>query len=453
MKRLILAVMAITLMAAPMANAQKVNKAAIVAKLDKADADSKDAKKGSKAATWLTRGNAYYEAVNAPINGLFVGMEEAMLALTLGKADAQNAGVQLNGKTVNEHVYPWVKVYTADGKVVTWIVTQAVKEGDLAAEAVASFKKAMELDAKQAPKVADGLAKVENYYNTMGNVCLDAGLAEKAAQNYMAAYNTQQTPGYKGDVKNDYLYYAGYLYVVDGSTNPASFAKGAEVLSKALEAGYTDADGFIYYYLFHAYYGQKDSSVRVANMERAKQVLMEGMAKFPANTRIIEGLITIYTDPENPVGDPQELVAMVDGALAKDPQNKDLWNGRAIMFNSMKNYDEAINSFTKVVELDPKDAQAAFNLGLLHIYKGDALNEEISKRDYKSNAEWKADQDKVIASYKAAVPVLEAAYELNPNSLPTVETLKVLTFRLRDEEGMMPKYEKYNKALEALKAN
>jgi hypothetical protein len=26
-----------------------------------------------------------------------------------------------------------------------------------------------------------------------------------------------------------------------------------------------------------------------------------------------------------------------------------------------------------------------------------------------------------------------------------------LTFRLRDEEGMMPKYEKYNKALEALK--
>ena len=106
MKRLILAVMAITLMAAPMANAQKVNKAAIVAKLDKADADSKDAKKGSKAATWLARGNAYYEAVNAPINGLFVGMEEAMLALTLGKADTQNAGVQLNGKTVNEHVYP-----------------------------------------------------------------------------------------------------------------------------------------------------------------------------------------------------------------------------------------------------------------------------------------------------------------------------------------------------------
>jgi tetratricopeptide (TPR) repeat protein len=179
---------------------------------------------------------------------------------------------------------------------------------------------------------------------------------------------------------------------------------------------------------------------------------MEGMAKFPANSRIIEGLISLYTDPENPVGDPKELQEMVDGALAKDPNNKDLWNGRAIMFNSMKNYDEAIASFTKVVELDPKDYQAAFNLGLLHIYKGDALGEEISKRDYKSNADWKADQEKVIASYKAAVPALEKAYELNPNNLATVETLKVLTFRLRDEDGMMPKYEKYNKALEELKA-
>ena len=106
MKRLILAVMAITLMAAPMANAQKVNKAAIVAKLDKADADSKDAKKSGKAATWIARGNAYYEAVSAPVASLFVGMEEAMITLTLGKAEAQNANVQLNGKVFTEHVYP-----------------------------------------------------------------------------------------------------------------------------------------------------------------------------------------------------------------------------------------------------------------------------------------------------------------------------------------------------------
>ena len=418
MKRLILAVMAITLMAAPMANAQKVNKAAIVAKLDKVDADSKDAKKSGKAATWLTRGNAYFEAVSAPVSALFVGMEEAMLALTIGKPEAQNANVELNGKVCTEHVYPWVKIYTADGKVATWIVTQTVKEGDLAGEAVASFKKAYELDAKLASKVADGLSKVENYYSTMGNVCLDAGLAAQAAQYYMAAYTTQNTPGYGGQVKNDYLYYAGYLYVVDGATNPDSYAKGAEVLNKALEAGYADADGFIYYYLFHAYYGQKDSSVRVANLQRAKTILMEGLAKFPANTLIVEGLIGLYTDRENPVGDPQELVSMVDGALERDPQN----------------------------------VQATYNLALSYIFQGDAMNDEMNSRDYKSNADFQADQKKVIEAYKPAVPVLEAAHKLDPKHLGVLETLKSLTFRLRDEEGMMAKYEQYNKALNELKA-
>ena len=453
MKKLIFAVLAVIVMAAPVANAQKVNKEALVAKLAKVDADSKDAKKGAKAATWLARGTAYLEAAEAPSKDIFLDMDYTVAAVALGRATSQNENVVISGTPCTEYVYPMLKVYVAGGKVAGWVVTSPVKEGNLAMEAANSFVKAGQLDAKQAAKVNEGLEKVKNYYSTAGTVAFRSGDAAAAAAAYTAADQVQNMPGFTGKKNGDFIYNAGLTYVMDGEKNPASFAKGAEALTKALESGYTDENGNIYYYLFHAYYGQKDSSVRVANMQRAKQVLMEGMAKFPANTRIIEGLISIYTDPENPVGDPQELVAMVDDAVAKNPQNKDLWNGRAIMFNSMKNYDEAIKSFEKVVELDPKDAQAAFNLGLLHIYKGDALNDEISKRDYKSNAEWKADQQKVVDSYKAAVPVLEAAYELNPNSLPTVETLKVLTFRLRDEEGMMPKYEKYNKAFEALKAN
>ena len=452
MKKLIFAVMAIIVMAAPIANAQKANKEALVAKLAKVDADSQDAKKAAKGATWLARGNAYLEAAEAPSKDIFLDMDYSLAAAALGRAMSQTDNVNVGGVACTEYTYPMLKVYVAGGKINGWIITSPVKESDLAMEAANSFVKAGQVDAKLAAKVNEGLEKVKNYYSTAGTVAYKIGEAGKAAEAYMAADKVQNMSGFTGQKSGDFIYNAGLTYVMDGEKTPASFAKGAEALTKALEAGYADENGNIYYYLFHAYYGQKDSSVRVANMQRAKQVLMEGMAKFPANTRIIEGLISIYTDPENPVGDPSELVAMVDGALAKDPQNKDLWNGRAIMFNSMKNFDEAINSFAKVVELDPKDAQAAFNLGLLHIYKADSLNEEMSKRDYKSNAEWKADQDKVIASYKNAVPVLEAAYELNPNSLPTVETLKVLTFRLRDEEGMMPKYEKYNKLYEEMKA-
>ena len=452
MKKLIFAVMAVIVMAAPMANAQKVNKEALVAKLAKVDADSQDAKKGAKAATWLARGAAYLEAAEAPSKDIFLDMDYTVAAVALGRANAQNEGVNVGGVVCTEYVYPMLKVYVAGGKVVSWVVTSPVKAGDLAMEAANSYVKAGQMDAKLASKVNEGLEKVKNYYSTMGTVNYKAGNAGAAAEMYIAADAVQNLPGFTGNKSGDFIYNAGLTYVMDGENNPASFVKGAEALTKALESGYADEQGNIYYYLFHAYFGQKDSSVRVANLQRAKTILMEGLAKYPANTLIVEGLIGLYTDRENPVGDPQELVSMVDGALERDPQNKSLWNSRAIMFDRMKNYPESIKSFQKVVELDPQNVQATYNLALSYIFQGDAMNDEMNSRDYKSNADFQADQKKVIEAYKPAVPVLEAAYKLDPKHQGVLETLKSLTFRLRDEEGMMAKYEQYNKALNELKA-
>jgi len=143
---------------------------------------------------------------------------------------------------------------------------------------------------------------------------------------------------------------------------------------------------------------------------------------------------------------------MIDKALERDPKNRDMWFGRGKVFYSLKNYDESIVSFKKVIELEPKNAQATFFIGYFYIAKGDAMGEEINKRDYKSNAEWKADAQKVTDTYKEALPYLEKAYELNPKDFSTVETLKVLTFKLRDEDGMAPKVEKYAKIYNEMKA-
>lgn len=451
MKKLIFAVLAVSFMAVPMANAQKVNKDGILAKLAKCDADVADAKKGTKAATWINRGKAYYEAAAAPTKDIYQDMEMTMASVNLGKPDATNEGVTINGRPCTEMVYPWLKLYVADGKIVTWIPTQQLKNEDLAAVAVASYNKAYELDNKSADKVKEGLKQIENYYSQSGNVNMTAGRYGEAAYDFASAYGVQESPAFT-DAKNaSYLYYAGYLYVVDGADHPESFAKAADALTRALEAGYADEEGNIYYYLFHAYYGQADSPVRAANMQRAKNLLMEGLAKFPKNDRIIEGLINVYTT-ESSVGDPTELIEMVDGALQRDPKSKDLWYGRGRIFFSLKNYEESINSFKKVVEIDPKDAQATFYIGYFYIARADGMNEEVNKRDYKSNAAWKEDQQKVTEAYKEAVPYLEKAYELNNNDLRTVESLKALTFRLRDEDGMQAKYEKYNKIYEELNA-
>ena len=92
----------------------------------------------------------------------------------------------------------------------------------------------------------------------------------------------------------------------------------------------------------------------------------------------------------------------------------------------------------------------AFNTAMAQIQKGDALSEEISQREYKDNAELKADQSRANDYYRAAVSSLESAYQIDSKHKPTVQALSMITFRLRDEAGMMAKYEKYKKALAAL---
>ena len=195
-----------------------------------------------------------------------------------------------------------------------------------------------------------------------------------------------------------------------------------------------------------------DSPVRAANLERAKQVLMEGLAKFPNNDNIVEGLINIYTADGANVGNPADLIEMVDKALERDPKNSGLWYGRGRIFYSLKDFDQSIASFKKVVEITPEDAYTWYYIGYFYVNKADTMNEEFNQRDIKSNKEWNEGMDRILAVYKEGLPYMEKAFEMK-QEFSFVETLKALTFRLRDEEGMMEKYEKYNSIYKEMQAN
>ena len=92
-----------------------------------------------------------------------------------------------------------------------------------------------------------------------------------------------------------------------------------------------------------------------------------------------------------------------------------------------------------------------FYLGLFYTLKGDQMNNEINDRQYTSQAAYDADLAGVNAVYREAVPVLEKALTIKENDVDALESLKALCFRLRDEEGMMDKYNKYNAIYKKLK--
>ena len=432
MKKLIVLVAAFAVLVAPSAIAQKINEPAVQAKLAKSDADVANEKKSAKAATWLTRAKLYGDAIMLPTKNIYRTLDVAMLDAQMGVAPTEK-------KSETVYAYEWVNVHTKNNKVIGWEILKEIYPNayDVVKEALA---KAYALDPASEAKVNEQVKALVNYYSELGSGSVDIEKYKEAVDAYIKAAHLQEIAG-KADPK--LYFYAGQLAAFLGAQDVQYFIDGEKYLLKAQELGYQDESGNLYYFLFHCYYGQRVNGRE--NVVKAKNTLLEGINKYPRNERILDGLMQLYTS-EDGIGDPAELVELIDKALAENPKNADLWFGRGRVFFKLKNYDECIKSFEKIDDLKPNDYDTNFYLGYFHIAKGDQTNQAFNARleSINSQDEYQKGLKEVAAVYMQAVPYLERAHELNPENKDCVEYLKQLCFRLRDEQGMMEKYNKYN---------
>lgn len=440
MKRIITLVVALAALVAPAATAQKINEAAFVAKLEKSNADIANPKKSGKAATWLNRGKVCADAILEPTKNLFAGLDANMLAMTLGTAPAE----------VNDGIYKFdrITVHTKGGKVVAWEVNKEVLPNafETAKEALL---KAYELDNAVAPKIKTILDGLINHYSEIGSLSLDIAAYKTAIDVYLKAVELQKNPAI-GKEDSRYYFFAGQLAAFLGAQEPHYFVDGEKYLLRALELDYKDEQGNLYYFLFHCYYGQRANDKE--KLVKAKNALLEGIEKYPRNERIMEGLIQLYTSEEG-VGDPADLVERIDKMLTEKPDNADLWFARGQVFFKLKNFDECINSFLKINDLKPNDYDTNFYLGYFYMAKGDEVNRAFNARldSISSQEAYQEGLKEVNSAYMKSLPWLEKAMELKPESVDCAEYLKVLCFRLRNEDGIMDKYNKYNAIYKKLK--
>ena len=446
MKKVLFLVAAMFALALPAANAQKVATAKELAKLEKADATVLDAKKGLKASSWVARANAYANAYILPTKELGQGIPAQVLQMNVGNPEGSYEST-FQGMPSIVFSYEYVDVYLdpATGFIQGWEQKLAIKE-NLAETAIESMAKAYEMDPKQESKIASIALTLSNALAQQGDALNNMGHTAEAAQSFLTAFQAltvvpSTTPNF------DYLYNAGmlmtmYASTLQGDEAVAAFNAGEQLFNTALASGYEDAVGNIYYFLFHCYYGQKEVN-RDAALANAKEALLAGIKKFPKNNTILDGLMQLYTAEEG-VGDPAELVTMIENSLNEDPTNYDLWFGRGRVFNALKNYDECIKSFEKCVELRPTDFEPNFYTGYFVIEKANAQVEALNSNSNLSYEQYEAEYAKINNIYAEAIPWLERAHELNPTDGATIEYLNNLCFRLRDMDGMMEKYNKYH---------
>lgn len=440
MKKIISMVVVLATLVVPTVTAQKINEASFKAKLEKSNADIAHAKKSTKSATWFSRGKLCADAIVEPTKNLFSGLDANMLAMSLGVAPSESKdGV---------YSFDWVDVHTKGGKVSAWKIKKEIFP-DAFKLAQEAFLKAYELDPSTAPKIKSALETLINHYSELGSASLDITEYKAAIDAYLKAVALQENPAI-GKQDSRYYFFAGQLAAFLGAQEPQYFADGEKYLTKALALDYKDEQGNLYYFLFHCYYGQRAKDKEY--LTKAKNALLDGIEKYPRNERIMEGLIQLYTSEEG-VGDPADLVERIDKLLAEKQDNADLWFARGQVFFKLKNFDECINSFLKINDLKPNDYDTNFYLGYFYMAKGDEVNRAFNARldSINSQEEYQAGLNEVNAAYMKSLPWLEKAMELKPESVDCAEYLKVLCFRLRNEEGMMEKYNKYNAVYKKLK--
>jgi tetratricopeptide (TPR) repeat protein len=446
MKKFLFIAAALFMFAMPAANAQKVNTANELKKLEKVDVAIADAKKNGKAATWIAHGKAYVDAYILPTKELGHGVPVQVLQMNVGQPQNMVEG-QLLGTPMVVLDYEYVDVYVdpTTYMIEGWNQKKSIKE-NLAETAIASLAKAYELDAKSEPKIAPIAMTLANALSMQGDALNNVGRTEDAANCFVLAYMAQSiVPSTTADGNN--LYNAGMLMTIyatslTGAESMAAYKSGEEIFNHALSTGYTDDAGNIYYYLFHCYYGQKESD-RELYLTKAKETLLSGIKLFPKNNTILDGLMQFYTAEEG-VGDPAELVSLVENSLKEDPTNYDLWFGRGRVFNALKNFDECVKSFKKCVELRPNEFEPNFYTGYFIVEKANALLEALNSNTGISYEAYEDENAKINLVYAEAIPWLEKAHEINPADASAVDYLNKLCFRLRDMDGMMDKYNKYH---------
>ena len=185
MKKLLFFAAAMLVLALPAANAQKVNTVKEVAKLEKADATLQDVKKNTKAATWNAHGKAYTDAYMLPTKDLMRNIPIHTL-MNAGAPIGQEEGV-FAGTPVIVVKYEYVDVYVDQNMfILGWKQLMSVKEG-LAETAIASYKKAYELDPKLGEKINVNATTLANALIQQGEALNNVNKTLEAAKAFLKA--------------------------------------------------------------------------------------------------------------------------------------------------------------------------------------------------------------------------------------------------------------------------
>ena len=430
MKKLFLALaLACTLQAAfaqkPDADMQKA--------VDKALAASQDAKKGTKAATWMNLAKAYMAAYANPSANVAPGVDKMTFSMMFKEKPLSVQNVEIQGEAFERMSFSHIDVYfNGAGQLAMVDVTQPSVPGDLLGEAAKAYAKAFELGAKDkdvAPKMKE---IVDDYYND-AFMAYSLGDMAKASDLFKGAADVSRMAPSEA-VNDDATYNTAFTALA-----VKNYARAEEYYNKCLANNYT-SDGNIYASL-------SEIALAKADTLGAKNYLATGLTAYPDNASILTSLINLYLTTKE---DPAKIVELLDEAKKAMPDNPSLYYVEGNIYAGIKKFDEADAAYNKALEINPTYDMAYYGLASVLLKRGEDLVDEMNALDVREYRKYDQLQAQLIQVYKDAIDPFEKCYE--NGSSPEVKAaaadfLKRLNFQLRNED---PKYKEAYEKWEAI---
>ena len=309
------------------------------------------------------------------------------------------------------------------GKAKTWFTRGQIYEGILESpiygkklqpgeglqKSYESYSKTIELDTKDGEFGKQALPRMDALYGRAFNDAVNSYNAkdyDKAISSYKVAsqIKPQDTTA---------VLYSAYAYEAkkDYTGAKASY-------NQLLGMNYKSAA--LYNRLLQIARQQNDNA-------EASKVLQQALLAYPNNKSfMLEDLNVSLAG-----GKGEDAITKINKTIAADPTNSNLYAVRGSLYDQQKKSDLALADYRKAVELDPKNFDAQFNLGVYNYNKAADSYTKASKMDLKSyqisGRKLEADGKKY---FEVAIPYFERALELQPTDRNTLTSLKKIYFRL-----------------------
>ncbi|HPJ77608.1 MAG: tetratricopeptide repeat protein [Prolixibacteraceae bacterium] len=302
---------------------------------------------------------------------------------------------------------------------------------DPLAEALKSYKKALELDTKgrNANSVKIKLTLMENDFMNQAVEAFNNEDYNKAMLSFEQMLDMKQLPVIRKDNPNAIdtviIFNAGLA-----AFNAKNYEKAIQYYKEAAKYGYNG--GRTYSLLSKAHLENKDTLTAIT-------ALNEAFEKYPTDNSVLVEMINVYISTKKT----DEAMKYLSLAIEQDPTNPSYYFAQGSLLDGMGQQDDAVKSYEKAIELNKEFYDAYYNLGALYYNNGVKQIEVANKVPANDNKKYEEELAKSDIWFAKALPFMEKCQELKPGDPYSLESLKNLYYRLKQ----LDKYEEVLKKL------